>query len=73
MRRRAESFGPVPERLARYVPSEWPGGPREWKAAALGWLEANPGRRLPFGEFGDGLDVVRVAVRYVREPLPPIG
>jgi hypothetical protein len=70
MRRRQEEGEPVPERLARYVPSEWPGGVREWKAAALAWLTANPGRRLPFGEHGDEVDVLRETARHVRAGSP---
>jgi hypothetical protein len=47
----------VPERLARFVASEWPGDypERDWRRACCEWLEAHPGRRLPFAA-----DVVEV-------------
>jgi hypothetical protein len=57
---------PVPERLARYVAAEWCGDAREWKGACLRWLGANPGSRLPFGEHGDEVDVLRETVRHLR-------
>jgi hypothetical protein len=57
---------PAPEQLARFVPSEWPGGVDEWRTAALAWLGEDPSRSLPFGEYGDGLDVFREAVRIRR-------
>ncbi len=61
---------PVPERLARFVPSEWPGAGadavRAWKTACLAWLDEDPARRLPFGEYGGPLDVLRESVRLRR-------
>jgi hypothetical protein len=58
----------VPEQLARYVPSEWlgPDPLGQWKEACYAWLEANPGRRLPFGEYGHKLDVLREVRRVKR-------
>lgn len=55
----------VPERLARFVPSEWSGDDPlgQWKASCLAWLEANPGRRLPFGAYGGPIDVLREVYR----------
>jgi hypothetical protein len=86
----------VPERLARFIASEWRGAcPHEqldaWKDAAADWLAADsdreprrgPGtewnrwwlaggsrRRLPFGEYGDAVDLLREQVRYRRD-MPP--
>jgi hypothetical protein len=84
----------VPERLCRFVPSEWPGAgcPHEaldiWTRAAADWLAADstrqprPGagpdddrwwlaggsrRRLPFGEYGGALDLLREEIRYRRD------
>jgi hypothetical protein len=83
----------VPERLCRFVPSEWPGGCAHeqlnaWKSAAADWLAADtareppPGasaddsrwwlaggtrRRLPFGEYGGALDLLREEIRYRRD------
>jgi len=44
----------VPERLARYEPSEWPGETPEersaaWRQARTAWAEAYPGG--PMGDF----------------------
>lgn len=69
MARRSSTREPTPERLARYVPSEWPGADpaeriRQWKASALAWLAADPARRLP---FGGPVDVLRAAVTLIRE------
>lgn len=78
----------MPERLCRFVPSEWPGGcPHEaleaWAGACADWLAADSARsggrwfaaggsrrRLPFGEFGDAVDVLREWGRY-GEAMPP--
>jgi hypothetical protein len=81
-RRQAPVLG-VPERLARFVASEWPDADdpiQAWKEACADWLaedserEPHPGhtvqedrwwlaaasrRRLPFGEYGGALDVIR--------------
>lgn len=69
MRRRDRAPGAVPEQLCRFVRSEWSGDDpvREWKAACLAWLAADPRRRLPFGEHGDPLDVLKEAYRLIRE------
>ena len=55
----------VPERLARFVASEWPGADplSEWFAACVAWLREAPGRSLPFGEYGDSVDVIRECFR----------
>jgi hypothetical protein len=54
-----------PEELARYVESEWPGDNPlgAWRDACLAWLRESPGRSLPFGEFGDSVDVLRECLR----------
>jgi hypothetical protein len=59
----------VPEPLARYVESEWPGTDPvgQWRDAALAWLREDPGRRLPFGEFGDSVAVIRESARIKIE------
>jgi hypothetical protein len=68
---------PAPEQLARFVPSEWPGEDPlvEWRNACLVWLREAPGRRLPFGVFGDSVDVFRECLRVRRRaagsPDPP--
>jgi hypothetical protein len=94
--RRRPATPDVPERLARFVAAEWPGGCsherlQAWKNAAADWLAADtareprPGtdpefarwwlaggsrRRLPFGECGDAVDLLREEIRYHRE-MPP--
>jgi hypothetical protein len=62
-RRRTDTGEPVPERLARFVPSEWPGGAGDlwaqfeaWKAEMYAWMEAHPDSPL-----GDRLDAIRLA------------
>jgi hypothetical protein len=59
----------VPEPLARYVPGEWPGADplSDWRNACLEWLRKDPGRRLPFGEYGDSIDVFRECRRLKME------
>jgi hypothetical protein len=59
----------VPEVLARFVASEWPGADplSDWRDACLSWLEGSPGRSLPFGEFGDSVDVIRECYRVRLE------
>jgi hypothetical protein len=61
--------------LARFVPSEWPGGVDEWRTAALAWLAEHKSRRLPFGVYGDSVAVFRESARVKREaagmPAPP--
>ena len=62
----------VPERLARFVPSEWPGAwcqheaLQRWQAAALAWEKQHPDS-LPFGEHGDFIDVLREVGRLRRD------
>ena len=64
----------VPEELARFVPAEWPdaGCPHEalqrWRRSALDWERDHPDS-LPFGEWGDAIDVMREAVR-IRRGMP---
>lgn len=67
MRRRTRP-DPTPEHLARFVPSEWPGHDpaRQWKQACLAWLAADEDRRLPFGEHGDQVDVLREVAAIKR-------
>jgi hypothetical protein len=59
----------VPEELARYVASEWPSDDPvgDWRAAALAWLREDPGRRLPLGQYGDSVDVIRESARIKLE------
>jgi hypothetical protein len=62
-------LGTVPEQLTRYVESEWPGGNPigDWRDACLEWLREVEGRQLPFGEFGDSVDVIRESARIKIE------
>ena len=55
----------IPEQLARYVPSEWTGADplSEWRSACLDWLREDDGRQLPFGEYGDSVDLFRECLR----------
>ena len=59
----------VPEELARFVESEWPGVDPlgDWRDACIRWLREVEGRQLPFGEFGDSVDVVRECLRVKME------
>lgn len=73
-RRRSEG---VPESLARFVPAEWPQADcihqalRDWMHAGLAWV-ADHRDSLPFGEHGDGIDVIREAGKYRKQmPLSP--
>ena len=71
--------GAVPEELARYVESEWPGTDPigAWRNACLEWLrevegrrlplDGDPGRRMPFGEYGDSVAVIRESARIKME------
>jgi hypothetical protein len=64
----------IPEELARFVASEWPGAclheqVRAWSVACQEWLD-EPGRALPFGEHGDVVDVLREEWR-IRSQVPP--
>lgn len=59
----------VPQKLARYVESEWPGPDplAQWRDACIRWLQEADGRRLPFGEYGDSVDVFRECRRVQME------
>ena len=59
----------VPEELARYVASEWPDADPlgAWRNACLKWLREIEGRQLPFGEYGDSVDVIRESARIQME------
>ena len=59
----------VPEELARFVESEWPGADPlgAWRTACLAWLAEVEGRQLPFGEYGDSIDVFRECRRVKLE------
>jgi hypothetical protein len=59
----------VPEQLARYVESEWPGAHPvdDWRNACLQWLREAEGRQLPFGEYGDSVDLIRESARIKLE------
>jgi hypothetical protein len=67
MARHARDRDAIPERLARYVASEWAGGPSEWGAACRAWLQdpANAGRVLPHS--ADILEVRQETVRLLRQ------
>ena len=59
----------LPEQLARYVESEWPSDDPvgEWHRACLQWLREVDGRPLPFGEYGDSVDLIRESARIKME------
>jgi hypothetical protein len=59
----------VPEPLTRYVESEWPGDNPigDWRDACIQWLREAMGRRLPFGAWGDSVDVIRECRRVKME------
>ena len=69
--RRVPPGEPAPERLSRFVADEWPPGDHgpavEWMNAALAWLAEDPRRRLPVGERGDALDVIRAAAQTLLD------
>jgi hypothetical protein len=64
----------VPEELARFVPSEWPDAGcshealQQWWRAGIAWEKDHPDS-LPFGEYGDFIDVLREAER-IRRGMP---
>jgi hypothetical protein len=66
-----DDHGGLPERLARFVLSEWPGDVSEathaWGAACRAWLTANPGRVLPHSV--DILEVRQETIRLRAELL----
>lgn len=96
MRRHRPTGLAVPERLARFIVSEWPSGCEhealelwfracvDWLAegssatpplggderSARIWLAGRSSRRLPFGECGGGLDLIREHYRIRRELGP---
>ena len=55
--------------MTRYVESEWPGSNPigDWRDACLEWLREAEGRRLPLGEFGDAVAVIRESARIKME------
>jgi hypothetical protein len=59
----------VPEQLARYAESDWPSDDPigAWRDACIEWLREAEGRQLPFGEFGDSVDVFRECRRIQME------
>ena len=59
----------VPEELARYVESERPSTDPlgEWRTACLEWLREADGRQLPFGEYGDSVELFRQCRRVKME------
>lgn len=70
MARWRRSFSDVPLTLCWYTPETFgPGdvGIRQWKLAALEWLSEDPDRRLPFGDDGRQLDLLRETVRLLAE------
>jgi hypothetical protein len=68
-RRAVEMSDPPPQRLCRFVESEWPGDDPigAWRDACLGWLREVEGRRLPFGEYGGSVDLFRECRRVQME------
>jgi hypothetical protein len=62
---------PPPQRLCRFVASDWPSDDPigAWRTACLEWLREVEGRRLPFGEHGDSVDVFRESRRITMEGL----
>lgn len=65
----------VPEQLARFVESEWEGRCRHerhraYTQACLDWLKEDRSRRLPFGEHGDAIDVIRESSAMCRRDRP---
>lgn len=70
MARWRRTFSDVPLELCWYSADVFgPGdrGVRAWKASALAWLAEDPDRRLPFGDHGGVLDVLRETVRLLAE------
>jgi hypothetical protein len=67
MARHARDRDAIPERLARYVASEWAAGPTAWGAACRAGLQdpANAGRVLPHS--ADILEVRQETVRLLRQ------
>jgi hypothetical protein len=60
----------APAHMRRYDPATWGEGPaaiRTWEMGALHWLRADESRSLPFGTYGDEVDVLQESVRLIRE------
>jgi hypothetical protein len=80
VRRKPRSgHGGVPEELCRFVAGEWPDAAcihealAAWSDACIAWVEKHPDS-LPFGVYGDFVDVLNVAGVYSRGmPLCPAG
>lgn len=70
-RRRTEA---VPERLARFAPSDWPDADCihdalwDWRCACLEWVKEHPGQSPPFGD-GGVIAVLRADIAY-RHQMP---
>ena len=60
----------MPERLARFVASEWPGDDPagDWGRAARQWLADHPGRELPWAH--DPVEVLQRVVAIKLEAPP---
>jgi hypothetical protein len=71
-RRRSEA---VPEKLARFAPSDWPDSGCvhdalwDWRGACLEWVKEHPDQSLPFGD-GGVIGVLRADIAYLAE-MPP--
>jgi hypothetical protein len=52
----------APERLHRYVPSEWAGDVEAYTREAFAWARQDPDRRM---EYGDAIDILQWHYRYV--------
>lgn len=50
---------------SEFPPGLRPGNPG-WEKGSQRWLEDHPGRRLPFGEFGDFTDIARISVELAK-------
>ena len=68
--RRGSAGGP--EHLTRFCVLDWPGAHctrdaiRRWEQACLAWLDESEARALPFGEYGDFIDVLSTGIRLDR-------
>jgi hypothetical protein len=76
VKRKARSrHGGIPEQLARFVAAEWPDAAcihealSAWSDACLAWVREHPDS-LPFGQYGDIIDVLFASEVYSRE-MPP--
>lgn len=69
MRRRVQVVDDTPAELTGFDPDHWGRGDAgldAWRAACLAWLEANPGRSLPYGNGGK-IGVIRESIAMKRE------